>query len=487
MTAVEQVGLDRIMHLHTEAPDGNRNVLVLELMGKHSNLILLSDSEKILGAIKNVGTTVSRYRQILPGRDYVSPPGGEKSNFTTVSREEYDALWKLGMAEGATHDHVKSWLVAAFSGIGPFLAEEIILRAGSLEPDAVWATLQEIRRIILESDYSPRLITNDRGSAIAAYPIPSLQYPEKNQHERVSMDETVDTVYRDIVKRDEFDSEYAGLETLVRRSMAYREQMLRDLSKAIAEGEKSERYKQLGEMILASAGTIVKGEKSAKVIDYYDPEMREVEIVLDEKQTPKENAERYFKRFRKARDSAQTAVDRIDETKNELTTLKSASDRLQSAKTVQELKDLKQSLTENGLLRVEVRHAAPGKREEPEFGGAKIRRVTTSDGFEILYGENSTSNDYLTTKVARPNDWWFHARSVTGAHVVVRTANKPESVPQATIRQAAEIAALNSQAKHSSLVAVDYTLRKFVRKPRAAAPGSVTYQREKTIDVNPKL
>jgi predicted ribosome quality control (RQC) complex YloA/Tae2 family protein len=112
--------------------------------------------------------------------------------------------------------------------------------------------------------------------------------------------------------------------------------------------------------------------------------------------------------------------------------------------------------------------------------------MTSGDGFEILYGENSQSNDYLTTKVAKPNDWWLHARSITGAHVVIRTANRPDAVPLSTIRQAAAIAAGHSDAKHSSLVPVDYTLRKFVRKPRAAAPGLVTYQREKTIDVTPE-
>ncbi|HOM73412.1 MAG TPA: NFACT RNA binding domain-containing protein, partial [Armatimonadota bacterium] len=233
--------------------------------------------------------------------------------------------------------------------------------------------------------------------------------------------------------------------------------------------------------------SIKKGETIAKVVDYYNPEMKEIEIPLDEKLSTQENAERYFRRYRKAIEGANAAADRQKEFQEEIKELKSAAEKLPSIESIEDIQALREMLTQKGLLRPEPLAPVPGKREEPEFGTARIRRVTSSNGFEILYGENSQSNDYLTSKVAKPNDLWFHARSVTGAHVVIRTGNRPDLVPRSTIMQAAEIAARNSDAKHSRLVAVDYTLKKYVRKPKGSPPGFVRYQQEKTIDVVPDV
>ncbi|MEN6519653.1 MAG: NFACT family protein [Armatimonadota bacterium] len=486
VTSVEQAGFDRVVKIRTEAPDGNRNTLILELMGRHSNLILVSDSERILGAAKNITASVSRYRQVLPGLEYMPPPGGTKADPVTLTREEFESLRRDGLGESPSVDEMKRWLVAAFSGIGPFLAEEIMLRSGdNPTPDSVRDALQGLRQTVTESDYSPRLITDGRGAAVYAYPIPVKQLPAANQHERLSINETLDTLYRDLIKRNDYDTVYSSLETAIRRSIAWREQMLKDAEKALLEGEKAERYKQFGELVLASIATIEKGQNRAQVTDYYDQEMPVIDIPLDEKLTPKENAERYFRRYRKAAEGADAAIDRQKELGTEIKILKTAVEKLPSAASADALKALRTMLVERGLLRAEPQQEKAGKRGAPEFGTAKIRKFMSVDGLEVLYGENSLSNDYLTTKVARPNDLWFHARSVRGAHVVVRTANKPDRVPPATLRQAAEVAAKNSDARHSSLVPVDYTLRKFVRKPRAAAPGYVIYEREKTVDVTP--
>jgi len=210
--------------------------------------------------------------------------------------------------------------------------------------------------------------------------------------------------------------------------------------------------------------------------------MPEIEIELDEKLEPQANAERYFKRYRKARDSAAAAESRLGQIGEETALLASALEDAEKAKTVEALRDLRASLTSAGLLRQEVSH----EKQEAEFAGYRIRRVNTPEGWEILYGENSTSNDYLTQKVARPNDTWLHARQITGAHVIIRMAGRKPPVPRPILLQAAKIAATNCDAKHSSLVPIDYTQRKYVHKPRGSAPGFVIYRNEKTIDINPK-
>ncbi len=487
ITSIEQVGFDRVAIIKTEAPDGNRNALILELMGKHSNLILTSDSGRILGAAKNITAAVSRYRQILPGRDYLSPPGGAKANPLESSQQIIASLWREGLSEDASVEDVTRWLVAAFNGIGPFLAQELVQRAGSSSLSAVESALGVLRAIVAEQDYAPVLIVDDRGKSAYAYPIPVGQYPIANQHERQSMNEVLDTLFRDLIRCSDFDTEYTALENGIKRAIAWRKQILRDTEKAIAERDKSERYKQYGELLMAAGNSVSKGQSVARLVDYYDPNMGEIEIPLDEKQSAKENAERYFKRYRKALDGAAAAEERQRETEKEIVLLQNAQNDLSRAVASEDFKALRMTLTERGLLRAERKPAEQRRKEEPEFAGARIRRVISEDGYEILYGENSTSNDYLTTKVARSNDMWFHARSVTGAHVVVRTANKPDAVPLATVRQAAEIAAKNSDAKHSRLVAVDYTLKKHVRKPRASAPGFVVYSREKTVDITPGI
>ena len=216
-----------------------------------------------------------------------------------------------------------------------------------------------------------------------------------------------------------------------------------------------------------------------QVTNYFEEELPEVEIELDETLTPQQNAERYFRRYRKARDAAAAAQARRDQVARELASLEAAKAEAESARTVESLRSLRKTLVHRGLLRQEIDQ----EKQAEEFGGERIRRMITPEGWEILYGETSRANDYLTQHVARPNDVWLHARSITGAHVIIRTSGHPGGVPGQVLSQAALIAARNSDAKHSSLVPIDHTLRRYVRKPRGAAPGFVTYRNEKTVDV----
>ncbi len=263
--------------------------------------------------------------------------------------------------------------------------------------------------------------------------------------------------------------------------MASRKQAMKSIERTLAEASRADRYRKVGELLLANLHSIEKGASSVKLVDFFDPQMPEVEIELDEKLTPQQNAERYFKRYQKARDSVAASRERRSIIEREISILDSALIDAQNAKSIDDLKKLRQALISQDLLRQDLLR----ERREDEFDGHRIRRHITSDGWEILYGENSQANDYLTQKIARPNDVWLHARSITGAHVVIRTAGHSGGVPRHVLLQAAKIAAQNSEAKHSSLVPVDYTYRKYVRKPRGAAPGFTTYRNEKTLDINP--
>lgn len=482
---IEQSGLDRILKVRIEYPDHTRHYLIFELMGKHSNLILVDENNKILGAVKHIGTSLSRYRQVLPGREYIAPPGSEKIDPRNIDSDTFDMLWNQA---GPLSDNklVQKWIMGTFSGIGPFLADEMILRSTqneTLSQEKLRDEIMTLGDMVRKSAYEPVFITGEHGEGLMVYPMPSLQFPASSQHPRSSINEALDALFRTLVGRSALDDEKTQTLTAIRRASAARTQLLKSIERTVAESKNADRYKQIGDLIFANVNAIEKGTKSVELIDYFDPAMPEISVELDEKLTPQQNADRYFKRFQKARDSVYMAENRKARTVNELEMLESAKKEVESSDSAEKIKELRKSLTEQELLRQEI---AQEKHIE-EFGGERIRRFLTPEGWEILYGENSKANDYLTQRVARPNDLWFHARSITGAHVVIRTSGHKGDVPRPIIIQAAKIAAQNSDAKHSSLVPIDYTFRKYVRKPRSSAPGFVTYRNEKTIDINPKV
>ncbi len=485
ISSVEQAGFDRILKMRLESSEHGKCSLILEIMGKHSNLVLTDDEGKILGAAKHVGATISRYRQILPGREYLPPPGGDKLDLRSADPALLRVLWSNSLQENDAPASVRDWLMSTFSGVGPFLADEITARStgdGHVSQEKVFAELAGLREMVRTSAYMPVFVTGERGEGLMVYPMPSVQRPSSLQHPRVSVNEALDTLFRTLVTRTLADDERVQTLTAIRRAQAARKQTLKSIERTLLESEKADSYRQIGELILASLHLMEKGAKSVRLVNYFDPDMPEVDVELDEKQTPQRNAERYFKRYQKARDAVSSAESRRENVLREVRELEAAKSDAESATTVESLKSLRKMLTERDLLRQEIVH----EKQAEEFAGFRIRRFHTPEGWEILYGENSTSNDHLTQRVARPNDVWLHARSITGAHVVIRTAGHSGDVPRPVLSRAAKIAAQNSDAKHSSLVPIDHTLRKYVRKPRGSAPGFVTYRNEKTIDINPK-
>ncbi|MDH7600671.1 MAG: NFACT family protein [Armatimonadota bacterium] len=481
-----QVGFDRIAQLRFARIGQPDRLLTAEIMGKHSNLILTGEDGKVIGAAKYVGASISRYRQILPGKNYAPPP--HMTKIALISEDAQDRIETAlkHLASGRVDaERVQKWLVDTFSGFGPFLASEVTVRcskADAIDTDRLLEELLELRNIVLEGRFDPVLITSETGSAIMAYPIPTTQFPPEQQHSRSSINWALDTVYLSVIPRAELEDLRKTATTLLHQEIDFRQRSMESVERTVSESARAERYRQIGELILANIHTIEKGSTAAKLIDYFDPSMPEIEVELDEKLTPQQNAERYFRRYKKLRDAAASAQERRPRLAHELAELKEALDQVNSASTTQELESILDSLREQGLLKTQKQMIQP----EAEFEGHQVRRITTDDGWEILYGETAEANDYLTQKIAKPNDIWMHARSIKGAHVVVRTAGKSSGVPKSVIERAALIAALNSEARHSNLVPVDYTFRKYVRKPRGSPPGFVVYRNEKTVDVSPR-
>ena len=468
----EQVEFDRILRLSFLAYDGERLTLTIEIMGKHSNAILINGVGNIVGAVKLISKQKSRFREVLPGKQYAPPPSQGKLNPLSVSREELDDL----LASASPTD-LAAWLVKTFTGMSPFLAKELAI----WDKDLAEEFIQYFARI-RKREFTPVIITDDSGQSIGFYAFKSAQHPDVNQHERPSISTVADMYYMTALPRKTFEQAKEEFIHRLGRELRAAEEALETIQAGIKVGEGAERLKQIGDLILSQARSIPPEAATMELTDYYDPNGSVITVPLDPTLSAAENAEAYFRKYQKAISGAEALRDRLSEAKAKVRLLKKVLGSADSIASEAQIGELQEVLGEQGIHA--RKQEAPKKKKVSEFEGHRISRVQ-SDGWEILVGQNSEANDYLLTRVARPSDWWVHVKASPSAHVVIRTNGKPEAVPRSVLHEAAELAARHSDSKHSSLVPVDYTLRKYVRKPKGAPAGKALYQNEKTIFITP--
>lgn len=437
VTEVRQIGFDRILEIDFHSANGPRR-LVVELMGKHSNIMLLGSDLKIIAAAKTVGAGKS-HRLVMPGRMYEKPPFEPKP-----------PIWKAKPG-----DDLKQ-----YEGASPFLAS--LVEGGTL-------STAEIGNLVKRGGYKPSLV---RGAG--AYPI---ALPDSSANESLSI--ALELHFDQAVQDHRFTQLSQSLLAQLNRVLVAREAAIHDLEQAADAAKRAGKLQMQGELILAYGYSL---EEGADKLDAFDYEGNPVSIPLKKDMTFKENANWLFEKAKKAKHAASTVKDQLVRIKVDRDAIESLIVQIDDVKTLEELEQLHEQAKQKRWLHVQT--APTRTKEERPYQGHKIRELLGPGGWRVLYGENSTANDYLTTKVAKPNDLWFHVRSATSTHVVIPTANHPEKVSREAMLFAAKTAALNSISKHSSLVPVDYTLKKYVRKPRGSAVGFVIYDHEKTIDVD---
>ncbi|HEX5324461.1 MAG TPA: NFACT RNA binding domain-containing protein [Capsulimonadaceae bacterium] len=474
---------ERVVRLAFLGRDRARYFLWAELMGKHSNLIFTNSAGTILGAMKRVTMEMSRFRQVRAGIAYAPPPrqkGAKIDAFSPIAGND------LPHADFGSREEAREWLMATFSAVSPLMAEETIARLSDppYTSDTVWYALNDLLNTARLAEWSPVLILDETGLAQSAYPVPLATVPAEGQQRWKSISAALERAYSQLMQESAFVQEKQALLSALRRSRKGRERELIDIEEGLANARRSEDYKETAHLIQANVAALPAGAEEAEVADLYADEPGAVRtIALDPKLTALENAERYFRKYQKARDAQEALLGRKEIVEDALAALTLAQQRLESAQTPEELASASEG-AQSQMPRFSPA-AAAGKEEPSPFAGYKIRTYTSVDGWEVLVGENSTSNDFLTTKIASPSDIWLHARAIPSAHAIIRTKNRPVAVSAAALRLAAEQVARRSQAKYARLVPVDYTLKKYVRKPRRAAPGEVTYSHEKTLDVTP--
>lgn len=484
VTGVKQRGFDRILDITVEGPEGVVK-LVAELMGKHSNLILLNHGGYVLESAKRIGYQTSRFRQILPGLQYLPPPLPEgKNNPLLVSPLELPGGSSTFPVD---KEELHGWFIEQYSGLSPFLADELVRRVepGDDLPGGIQAAWESIFGAAKRGAWQPMKIKDDSTRSIGAYPFPTAQLPEVCQQACESFQIALDQHYAIAIPQASLNSGIREIAGQIRRALKGREREKEELARGVARSERADEMKEAGELILANLHKYIAGEEALHVVDYYREDAPERDIPLDPLLSGQQNAESYFRKYRKARDGAVTRRERFQRVKGEIAGLIEMLQQIDQMQNLEEFAILHEKLKASGFLRAEqtITVNGPASQQRPTFEGKKIRSAVTPEGYEILWGENSEANDFLTGRVAASNDIWLHVRSNTSAHVIIRTHNRPDSVPLEIIQRAAEIAAKHSAAKHSLLVPVDWTLKKHVRRPRHAPSGTVTYSNEKTIYV----
>jgi predicted ribosome quality control (RQC) complex YloA/Tae2 family protein len=481
--SLKQRGFDRILDILVISSHGEF-ILSTELMGKHSNILLLEGTERIIDAARRVTHKVNRFRQILPGQPYIAPPCPEsRLDPLHLPPEEYSSMFTNFPQEEPL---LAAHLMSRFQGFSPFLAREIAIRSLQDSPVRAW---DDIFGRAAAGEWNPTSFRNTENVSLGVWPFPSVQFPPDSQSPCDKINAAMEEHYRYAISHHELAAAHRELEGGIRKSLQARQKQLEDIRRGILEANSADRFREDAELLLANIHHVEPEAQSIIVEDLYLGSGTFRTIKLDPLLSASENAEKLFRRFRKAKDSHDVLITQETRLESAVASLTEAMEKLQSLKSAADVKEFGKELSAAGLIRedrtAEQTFSSGGNAKPDPLVGKHIRKIHTHDGWIILFGENSEANDWLTGKIAKPDDIWLHVRSTTSAHVVIPTGKNPQRVPTAVLKQAAEIAAMHSAAKHSSMIPVDWTLKKYVRKPHGAPTGSVLYQKEKTIYVSP--
>lgn len=482
---IAQRRFDRVLDVEVRGHEGHTYLLTAELMGRHSNVILVAPDECILHAAKMVSSRISRVREVLPNKPYTPPPAEDRPDPRKVTEEQFLEWWHEDQPQNPAE-----WLRTRFEGIGGVLVQEIVKRAsllnGELTPHSLWSAFCSVFEAAKQGDWEPVLVRDEGHRPIGAYPIPLALFPETQQHLRSNIHTALENYYAVAIPHAEMEQQKRSLQGVLQRVLTARRNALQQVEQGVQERAKAEVYRRWGETLLAFLSQVPAGVDSVTLPDLYSAEGATITIPLDPALSPQQNAERYFQRARHVEQNAE----RLEAMRNRLireeAEIQEALRKLEVVEDPTQLEAIRSIVAAHGWQGREGTGGEGASSASAGFEGKRIRIHIAPGGWQVLVGENAEANDYLVTRVAQANDWWLHVRAGTGAHVVIRTNNNPQAVPRQVLEYAAQLAAIHSPSRHSSLVAVDYTLRKYVRRPRGAQPGFVTYTHEKALHVSPK-
>ncbi len=503
---IEQVGLERIVTLtiqnYNERGDLQNYILHLEIMGKHSNLILVDpETNTILDGIRRYSHLISRHREVLPGRPYISPPSQNK---TEPLNDEGKFMRRI--LESALDKRVNGALVELLNGISPELAKELVIRAG-LNLNTVLDSCGEIDLSRLYQAYSLFLVAKETtvlssglyyqpglktGLPIAFTFIPYEQYSALNRKPVASLNETVNLFYEQKTNYHQNEARKGSLHKVVQNHYGHLSKKYGIYVDTIAKAKKGLVYQKLGELLTANLYKLSPGLTEITVDDYTDPEYKPLTIPMDPNLSGIDNAQRYYKIYNKAKSTIkktepfqQAALAEMNYLQSLILSIDQAADDIEFNEIYQELVDQNYISGKQGKRGNQNPEKKPGQKKEP-VQHSRPHRYLSSTGKTIIVGRNNKQNDRMTWREAKPADLWLHVKNIPGSHVIVPLAEDEEFPDDHTLLEAAALAVYYSQARGSSHVPVDYTHVLQIKKPRGAKPGMVVYEQNWSLLITPQ-
>lgn len=486
---ITQPPLERVVNIRLEALDelGDRveRRVILETMGRHSNLILLDEENRIIDCLRRVDYEMSEKRQVLPGLIYRLPPMQEKLDPTVLDHEELARR----LAQAPEQARADQWLLDTFGGLSPLVCRELAHRAGGSTDARLHfmgdagrsALLTELETLISRvgrGEYAPHLIVIDGkpkdftffdvqqyGSAAQRIPYYSFSALLDDFYEQRETQERIRQKGQDLIR-----TVTSARDRTARKIANQEKELLATLDR--------ERLRELGDILTSNLYALQRGMKTFRTVDFYNPEAKEIDIKLDSLLTPQQNAAKYYKEYNKAKTAEEMLTIQLEKGRRELDYLNSVLENIKLAEGERDLGEIRLELSETGYMR----RASKFKDRNKKIHSRPMEFLSSS-GMRISVGKNNTQNDELTCKQAFKSDIWFHTQKIHGSHVILWTGGQQPDLT--SLNEAACLAAWFSQARESSKVPVDYTPVKFVKKPAGARPGMVVYTTYETAWVTP--
>ena len=480
ITDVRQKDSERILEIDIEAQNelgfSVCRRLIVEIMAKHSNIVLIDiESGKIIDSIKRISIDVNRYRQLLPGVVYQYPPAQDKIPF-----REVNGLTGLPNSEKA--------IMSRIGGISPAISREMLRYCGEI-PDASLISAEPARRLmeivasVDDGSAKPRAYIDDEGTPREFHITDLAEFEGLECRYFDSVSECIDYYYTNRVASNMVRQKAMPLLKTVQASLSKALLKKKKLSEDLLSAENSEKYRLYGELLTANLHLVRPGDRKVRVINYYDGS--ELDIPLDEKISASANAQKYFKKYSKARTAIHEKQAQLEDNEKDIAYLSSVMQNIEMADNVPLLDSIRDELEQTGYVRRRQKAAQRKKKDrKPE-----PHRYELSDGTEVLVGRNNIENDWLTMKHAQKTDVWMHTKDIPGSHVIVELGDGRSltDLPAELIYEAASIAAYHSKASGSDNVPVDYVPVRYVKKPNGARPGMVIFTHNQTVYVTPGL
>ncbi|MCL1996681.1 MAG: NFACT family protein [Defluviitaleaceae bacterium] len=487
IVSVTQPNFDRIIEIQIESADELKYIttkrLIIEIMGKHSNIILVNDKNIIINSIKHINSTVSSVREVMPGKPYAPPPNQNKTNFLELEKE----ILKQGMKNHSENAHTA--IYKTFTGISPKIAALVCTKANvdpdfaadSEKIDFIYSELENLKEDIINARFSPYVVVNkeNKKNIKAIHTIYPWAYSgfELKYFEDISA--AIEYFYIQREQNYRITQKTADLRKLVQQTLSRNIKKQEKFFINLKEIKNRDELKLYGELITANIHAIEKGVTSFTTPNFYAENMEDIKIQIDPTLSPAENAQQYFKQYNKQKRSYTATIEQIKESEAEQNYLESVLATLQGDLNQKEIEEIREELVEQKILKKRNKTKDSGKSLNTKSQPLKF---VSMDGFVIFVGKNNKQNDTITTNAQR-SDMWLHTKDIPGSHVIIKSEGK--EIPDTTITQAAKLAAYYSAGVNSNLVAVDYTQKKYVKKPNGAKPGMVIYTHHKTAFVEP--